>query len=346
MGSIGRTAFLMALLLFVASCSAGSETEVGTEQAGRSREPVTVENCGREVTFEEPPARAVALDANTAETMLSLGLAERTVGVSGVDDESDVLPELRDDLSKVPERIGEWQPSLERVLGTDPDLVVGGWNNGFYEETGVTPERLGGMGIETYTLTQTCPGDDSGVSMEDVYADVTNLGRIFGVEKRAQELVSGYKEKVSGVRSKVPDGAPLRVFVYDSGEKEAMTASEGSLANEIVELAGAENVFADAEVGQFKGWPVVGWEEVVERDPEFIVVVDYGEPSAEQKIAFLKSNPAVADVEAIREERFAVVPLTDLSPGVRNAAAVERLAAEFYLGAFEGEDTPDTGGGE
>lgn len=163
--------------------------------------------------------------------------------------------------------------------------------------------------------------------------DLLNLGRIFGVEEHSEELVDGFEARISGVRSRLPqDRESLRVFVYDSGEQEAMTASEGSLANEIVGLAGGENVFADAEAGGLKGWPTVGWEEVVDRDPEFIVVVDYAKPSAEQKTAFLKSNPALKDVEAVREERFAVIPLTDLSPGVRNAAAVEKLARGFSRG--------------
>lgn len=338
-------------LLALAGCGAESGTggESGTDGEsgadGSSQASVTIENCGEEVAFDGRPERAVALDANTAEMMLALGLAERMVGVSGVDEESDVLPELRDDLAKVPERIGDWQPSLEQILGTEPDIVVGGWGNGFYEETDVTPARLGELGIASYTITQTCPDRDSGVSIEDVYTDMQNLGQVFGAEERAEELVRGYEARISEVRSTLPEDAePPRAFVYDSGEQEAMTAAEGSMANEIVGLAGIENVFEDTASGQLRGWPTVGWEEVVERNPELIVVVDYGETSAEQKLEFLKNNPALEEIEAIREENFATISLTDLSPGVRNAGAVEKLASEAYPEAFASVGDSGDGG--
>ncbi|MFX8262546.1 ABC transporter substrate-binding protein, partial [Acinetobacter baumannii] len=64
----------------------------------------------------------------------------------------------------------------------------------------------------------------------------------------------------------------LKVFVYDSGEDKAFTAANTYLTS-LIDLVGGKNIFDDID----KGWAEVSWEEVVNRDPDVIVIVDYGE---------------------------------------------------------------------
>lgn len=61
--------------------------------------------------------------------------------------------------------------------------------------------------------------------------------------------------------------------------------------------------------------------------PEVIVIVDYGDVTADQKIAFLKGNPALAGIAAIKADRFVVLPYVEATPGPRNVEAVAKLAA-------------------
>ncbi|MNT79472.1 Periplasmic binding protein [compost metagenome] len=74
-------------------------------------------------------------------------------------------------------------------------------------------------------------------------------------------------------------------------------------------------------------WVEIGWEPVIERNPEVIVIVNYGEVTAEQKIDFMKSNPAFASIPAVVHDRFVVLEYVEATPGPRNIAAVKRLAA-------------------
>lgn len=333
--SLLGTVLVLSLLGALAGCGGvspeGGEIEAETP-AGY--EPVTVENCGRETVYEKPPEHAIANDVNVVEMLLALGVEERMAGITGVGGKGEILPELREEFERVPVLAEEYLPGMEAIVGADADFVAAGWNYGFTEESGVTPERLAEFGIDSYAIRESCirVGPRPDISIEDTYEDVMNLGRIFGVEERAEALVDDYRERVADVRSRLPkDREPLRVFVYDSGEQTPLTAAGEAMPNALISLAGGENIFGDVE----DSWATVGWEEVVERDPEFIVIVDYGEPSAEGKISFLKSNPALADVEAIREENFVVLSYAEATPGVRNAAAVEKLARAFHPGSFE-----------
>ena len=94
----------------------------------------------------------------------------------------------------------------------------------------------------------------------------------------------------------------------------------------LIEAAGGRNIMDDLE----KSWAEIGWEPVVERNPEVVVIVNYGDVTAEQKIAFLKGNPAFASIDAVRNDRFVVLEYVEATPGPRNIKAVEKLVAGFW----------------
>jgi iron complex transport system substrate-binding protein len=93
----------------------------------------------------------------------------------------------------------------------------------------------------------------------------------------------------------------------------------------LIEAAGGTNIMGDVE----KSWSTVGWESVVEHDPEIIVIVNYGEVTADQKREFMMSNPAFANLDAVRNDRFVVLEYIEATPGPRNIEAVKTLAAAF-----------------
>ena len=121
-------------------------------------------------------------------------------------------------------------------------------------------------------------------------------------------------------------GEPLRVFVYDSGEDTPFTAGRYAMPTALIEAAGGVNIMDDFE----KSWATVTWEEVVERNPEVIMIVNYGEVTAEQKRDFMMSNPAFADLDAVKNDRFVTLEYVEATPGPRNFQAIKTLAAAFW----------------
>ena len=286
--------------------------------------PVTVKSCGREVTFDAAPARAVSNDVNLTEMMLALGLHDRMVGYSGVSGWKTLDEELRAGIAELPELAAQY-PSKEVLLGAETDFFFAGWNYGFKVGGDLTPETLEAVGVASYELTESCIhiGAKDKVSMEDMYNDLRNLGRIFGVEAKAEALVAGYQAELATLTGGVDRSNPLRVFVYDSGEDTPFTSGRYGMPTALIEAAGGVNIMDDLE----KSWATVAWEPVVERNPEVIVIVNYGDVTAEQKIAFLKGNPAFADVDAVKNDRFVVLDYVEATPGPRNIRAVGKLVA-------------------
>jgi iron complex transport system substrate-binding protein len=118
----------------------------------------------------------------------------------------------------------------------------------------------------------------------------------------------------------------LRVFVYDSGEEAPFTAGAHAIPTAMIEAAGGRNVMDDLQ----KSWAEIGWEPVVERNPQVIVIVNYGDVTAEQKVAFLKGSPALASIDAVKNNRFVVLDYVEATPGPRNIAAIKKLIAGFW----------------
>ena len=64
------------------------------------------------------------------------------------------------------------------------------------------------------------------------------------------------------------------------------------------------------------------------------MVHDYDVPALEDKIRAIKSDPALAQLECVKNERFVPITLESVLPGARMAYAVELLAKGFYPELF------------
>ena len=98
----------------------------------------------------------------------------------------------------------------------------------------------------------------------------------------------------------------------------------------LIQAAGGRNILNDVNAS----WTRVDWETVVARNPQVVVIIDYGKVSAQQKIAFLQNHPALNKMAAVRDKRFIVLPYDSATPGIANADAIIALARGLHPEAF------------
>ncbi|MCW1247654.1 ABC transporter substrate-binding protein [Pseudomonas sp. SAICEU22] len=294
--------------------------------AEATRYPLTIQSCNRQVVFNEAPRHAVSHDINMTQMMLALGLKPRMVGYSGISGWKSVTPEMAKILDGLPELAAKY-PSVETLLDANVDFFFAGWDYGMRVGGDLTPQALQPLGINVYELTESCAFvmKRPAASLEDTYNDLRNLGKIFDVQDRANAVVATMQAQVAELRKHLPTDRP-RVFLYDSGEDRAMTSGRLGMPQALIDAAGGRNILDDVETS----WTRVNWENVVERNPQVIVIVDYGEVSAEQKQQFLLDNPALQSVDAIKHRRFIVIPYVQATPGIDNVLAVQTLARGFH----------------
>ncbi|MFE6050049.1 ABC transporter substrate-binding protein [Kitasatospora sp. NPDC056446] len=313
-----------AALLVLGLTACGAEIAPREDATVSAHYPVTVRNCGDELTFARKPARVVTNDVNITELMLSLGLADRMAGY--------VMPDDKGRVDLVPWKDGYQQTAWlskkvltkEIALDARADLVFAGWHYGFDEGGGVTPQAFKALGIDSYVLSESCrsgKGAERGVMdpLDALYTDLANLGEIFDVKDRADRLIADSRARIAAVPQ--PGHRPS-VFLYDSGQDKPYTAGKFAAADRIIAQAGGANIMGDVA----DSWVTAGWESVVQRDPEVIVINDYSTPDAEEKRRFLKSFPPLANVAAVRNDRIFVLDYADLVESPRNPAAIVALA--------------------
>lgn len=318
---------LLAAALAAGTLLAG--TACGARPAETTTDLVDVTNCGVHQQYRSPTA-AVPYDVSAIEKMFALGLTDRIKGI--------VLPKTvhgviakspyRDEYAKVP-ILSDGVLTQEPLVAAKADWVFAGWQAGFSPARGVTPESLGKLRIDSYMQEETCynygdkPAAREVNPLADTYTDLTNLGAIFRVPDRATKLVGDLRARERALQERA-DRKTVKpsVFVYDSGTAEPYTAGRRAAADQVVSLAGGRSVTHDVD-GR---WTSVGWESVVQAQPEVIVIVDYDKQPAQQKIDYLRQSSPIKDSPAVRENRIRVVDYAELVAGPRNLDAAAALA--------------------
>jgi iron complex transport system substrate-binding protein len=295
--------------------------------------PASVESCGHETTVQAAPERAVTMNQGATEVMLALGLADRMVGTAFLDDA--VADRWADAYAGIPV-LAEEYPDTETLLEAEPDFVYGSYASAFDGDAAGPQQDLADLGIASYVSPFGCGKDAAGesvgadgVSFDDVWGELRDIAALFGVSDRAEELIAEQEERL-GDPSIATAGEGLTVFWYDSGEGTPLAGAGRGGPQLLVESVGAINVFAD--VGG--AWADVSWERVLAADPDVIVLADAAWSTAEEKRRYLEGDPALSDLTAVREGRYAVVAFSETSPGVRTADGVVSLAGQ--LAALDG----------
>ena len=280
--------------------------------------PVTVDNYGRKVTVTQTPQRVLTLGPNCTELFIALGLGDKIIGNT-----LDNLPEYAAEYARVPE-LNYGSATREAALTSGADFVFGiDWEFG---GGGLDIAELEANGMNVLV--------ERASSFDEAYDEIRSLGKIFKIEARAEEFIKEQERRMKAVADKIKGRAPLRVLVYDSGSSGVFTCSGENFESLLIERADGKNIFGDLGGKQ---WVTVSYEEVLERDPQVIVIHDYDSPSVEAKIAEIKANSALSQLECVKNERFVTIALESVLPGSRMAYAVERFAAGFYPELFADE---------
>jgi len=335
----GRFVAALALLAAggaLAACS--SSTPTASSSAHTSAYPVMVSSCGVSVTYKSAPKRAVSNDINTTEDMLALGLGPHMVGTfAAVGDgpvDAPAIPAVyQAGFKKVRDVSPDNYFTLEQLVGLHPDLLFAGWNYGLQTGTNLTPTYLSKFGIKTLVLAESCAHVRSGtssVSINETYQDLRNLGEIFNVRARAQQVISGMQAEVAAADAKIAGLKPVKVFDYDSGQSAPVTGPGLSMPTALISLGGGTNIFGSLK----QSWTSVSWEQVVAVQPQCIIINDYSTPTVAQKERFLETFSASKNLPAVKNRCFLPLSYDEVTPSPRNAEAVMAIARWLHPSAF------------
>jgi iron complex transport system substrate-binding protein len=277
--------------------------------------PMTVENCGTEITFEKAPEKVLTIKSTSTEMMLALGLEDRLIGQAFPD--GPIPAELGgDDVPVISDKV----PGQEAVLSLEPDFIYAGWESNFSADGAGDRAALAGLGVNTYVSPAACKavGKPDKLRFDDVFDQITEIGAIFNVPDAASTLVAKQRAALKDL-TPVSDVSALW---YSSGSDTPYVGAGSGAPQMIMDAVGVTNIAAGVD----DSWTPFNWESVVDANPDVIILVvsDWG--TAEKKIGVLQSNPATAKLDAVVHERFVLVPFAATEAGVRNVEAAATIA--------------------
>lgn len=306
-----RPAFV--ILPLVAFALAGCAAQ--PDPAPEAPETVTVVNCGVDVSFDAAPERVVTIKSTSTEMLLALGLGDRIVGTAFQD--GPVPQEWAAAAAGLPV-ISQQMPSEEAVLELQPDLVYSGWESAFTAEATGERDELSALGVAGYVQPAACrsaqqPGK---LDFEEVFREIQEVADIFRVDAAA--LLDDQRAALASIE---PDDRGLSALWYSSGTDVPYVGAGIGAPQLLLETVGLENIAG--EIAQT--WSPFSWEAIVDANPDVIVLIDAGWNTAAGKIATLEANPATAQLEAVREGRYLVLPFAASEAGVRSVDAAVSL---------------------
>jgi len=291
---------------------AGTPAPATTDVAGRT---VTVtDDFGETVTIRGLPQRIVSLAPSNTEILYALGLEDRIVGVT---DYCNYPPETADK----PKVGGYSTINIEKVLAADPDLVFAALGN-----TEDVVNRLRSLGMTVVSLNPE--------TINDVLHDIELVGAATGQEEQAAACVKELRARIQAVTEKTEGltekPSVAHVIWYDP----IWVSGKGTFQDEVITMAGGTNAF-----GSIEGWGIVGLEEFITTNPEYIFVSSgTGMSNGGYDIVYdyFMNEPRMQQLDAVRNGHVYVVDADIISRGSpRIVDALEEVAATLHPDLFD-----------
>jgi iron complex transport system substrate-binding protein len=265
--------------------------------------PVTVGGAGAEpLEVAGPPSRIVALDPDSAEIVDALGAGSALVGAPASATVKDGQP-----VNVSPEA---GQIDVEAVVSLEPDLVIATLETDPVDVAQVRRRT----GAPLYV--------QPSATVDDVVRAVLELGFVLGRPAEARALAGQITADVAEVEDRLADSRPVTVFV-DTGLFVAIP--ERSIFADLLRRAKGTNVAPSPALGPISA------AELAARDPDYYLATSDSGVTLES----LQRNPDTQNLAAVREGRFAVLPVELVAePGPELAEALQTIAVAIHPDAF------------
>ena len=296
--------FLALLMVFsmAASLAEGSEITV-------------TDMHGREITLAEPASRIVVMQPSDCEILCAIGCEETIVGRGQyVDYPASVL-----ELPVV--QSGE-NTNIEEILALNPQVVL--MNDMAQSEEQV--KQLEDNGVKVVV--------SKAADIDGVYYAIRMIGKLMGKDDAAEAVIADMQATFDEIRANSKNEGKTIYFEVSPLQWGLWTAGKGTFMNELAEMCGLTNAFADLD-----DWAAVSEEQVLARDPDYIVTIMMNYDDGPSPVEEIVSREGWGDLKAVKNGDILNAESNAVSrPGPR----LKDAAIELYnfINGIEAEEKP------
>lgn len=302
--------------LSLSACSS-SGTSAGAS-ATASGYPLTIEDCGKQVTLDKVPEHILTVGAAAVELLDAAGASERITARTG-----EFGAPLPEGLKHPPSHdliIDPSDPTTEEILSASPDLVLG------YGLFNADVEQLNHAGIVVLTVQAECGHDTSSESqsattLSTITKDLRRLGTALSTSAVAEAAADELDERIS--RASREDTGQSAAWVYYFSSEDSLSAYGGSgLPGSALREAGLSNVYDQHK----EAYLTISTESLLEQQPHWIILTYglYGETKEEARAKFL-AEAGIQSLTAVAQDRLVLLPASASVSGPSAITGLEQL---------------------
>ncbi len=306
----------LAASVFLAGCGGGASSAASGTSAAQSAPAASstasaeaaagtitlTDMKDRTATLEGPATKVVALSAADCEIVYALGAGDVLVGRGEYCD----YPE---EVLSVPMVQSGSELNVEKVIELGPQVVLMNTMNQTVEQV----QQMEGAGITVLASEAT--------DIEGVYKAIQMIGTALGKDAEAEKLVGDMQKSFADIKAGAAEGEKTVYFEVSPLEYGLWTAGGGTFMEEIANMAGLANAFADVE-----GWSEISEEQVLQRDPDYIITVGMSFGDGPNPVEEILGRPGWQGLTAVQEGRVFSLNQDELTrPGPRLVNAAKAL---------------------
>jgi len=257
--------------------------------------PVTVKDGkGNSITVKQKPQRILSLALQTDEILLNMVSASRIIGLSIFADDKN-----NSNVVNLAKNVkGRYSSNdIEKIVAANPDLVI-------------VPYYIDKSKYDLLKKSLKCPIYVSlnPISIANIKQEIENLAKLTGEIQKGQALIKYMDDKIASVQKKVKSLRKKKYVLFYTYYFNS-TYGKNTTQHEIAKYAGVINI---AAVAGLKGWPTISKEQILEWDPDIIVIpsASYNpKKTSQQYVEEFKKDPAFKNLKAVKNN--AVIILDD-----------------------------------
>ena len=286
------------------------------EQISEYKQVTLVDSMGNVVTLNEPPERIVSLAPSNTEILFAIGAGDSVVGVT--------------DYCNYPynftawveagniSSIGSyWNPSVEPIVALEPDLVLA--SSGSLDAA----DTLKDLGYAVLVV--------EGQTIDEILETILLVGRGTYKNNEASALVIDMRARMDAVTTQLMAATSTPKVYYEVWFEPFMSAGPGTFIDEVITLAGGENIFNDATTS----WPVVSSEEIITKDPDVMLFPDSYMGAGYYDLTDVPNRPGWSIITAVQNDAiYEVIEDQLIRSGPRIVDAIEDIAALLHPDIF------------
>lgn len=276
--------------------------------------PTTVEvtdMAGRNVTLPKLAERVVALAAADCEILYAIGAGDKLVGRGEYCD-------YPAEITRVQSVESGSTTNIEQIIALNPDVVIMPMMAQSEEQVAT----LENAGIPVFVT--------NAQNIDGIYQDISLIGSIVGRNDEAHNVITSMKEELAAISSRVKGESKAGSTVYfevSPLEYGLWTAGSSTFMDEIASIVGLKNIFSDIE-----GWASVSEEQVIERNPDYIVTITMYSGEGVSPIDEIKQRSGWSNIKAIADDTIIMCDSNEMTrPGPRIVNAAQTLFDHVYV---------------